>query len=1386
MVTIKYPLFALGFVFLTGLTSGRAAADDEIPRGLLAEYTASGKTVRRVDADLSFVWGRATPDQRLAAGPFHAAWTGQILIRAETVYTFHAYLQGDLQVSIDGAPVLAARSDEPGWVSGNPVELSFGFNELTVEYERANAAGRLQLFWSSEQFPLEPLPGHLLFRLDEDENAPSDADLAMFDQGRQLFDAYRCQRCHQPADGAALPPAPALTHVATGTNPQWLLDKLQHRHAEAAGSKMPVYGFTEDDARALLSFLMSTSRAADLLSPPTVREKKDNPLPDGEVLLYSTGCLACHRIGEYGNPGPFGGGDLTTVGSRRSREWLYTKLADQSRLGPAHQMPVFDLRDEERVQIINALVGLSDADAESRAVRFEPDDALVQAGRQLFIDARCDACHEVAGLERPDLSLPGLKGDGDDWSKTCLSQEPDRASLRPAYPQADLEALRHYVRAMAGTETSLADQGDFEQGRRVLERRNCLSCHERDMQTGIVATAGKVAAGDSRLSGQSEALIPPSLTAVGDKMLDEALAEAVSGAQKKRRMPWLSVRMPQFDHSAADKQALLAYLIEHDRIPDGTPDARNDVPPTDAADEQTLLAGQNLVGAGGFSCIACHEFGDYVPPNVAIATHGCDLLGLSSRLRPEYFVRWTRSPLRIVPGMEMPSYERPVPGILEADVHRQLSAIWQALNDPRFTTPTNPTAVEQLLIVNPGEHPRIVRDVFIVPEENGGGYVPRSLTVGFANGHSLLLDLDSLSVRGWTIGEFALQETQGKSWFWKLAGAPVATGLLDGAGIRQRHDWDEDLIAPIEVKLRSYAVAQDSVRLKYTLHFADKPDLKVIDVEELWSPVSRGHVSGVRRKVTVYGSVDSGLLLTVPPVETRLGQARIECGPSNSPLDNIGEGWRGMGFPEPSGDEASSLTVDYLADVSYVPAQPIPAPEVEREYQPVTTVPGYEGIRLQLPESIMPTSLAWRSDGTLAFTSLKGHVYLAHDTDGDGIEDTLSAFEEGLAAPFGVLVDGDDLLVAHKAELLRLRDNDGDGRCDERIVEADGWGYTHDYHDWVTGPVRDASGNLYVATGSDYAHRDRPASQQRWRGKVLRINTAGEIEVFAHELRYPVGIAIDGHDRLFVSDQQGVANTFNEIDHIVAGGRYGVKSQADPRDVTESLPPAVQIPHPWTRSVNGIFFLPEPLREGPFAAFAGQGVGCEYNGRFLVRFSLQEVDGQVQGAAYGLTDTTWDEESDTFLGPICGAVSPTGDIYVGSIHDSGWLGGRNTGEIVRLRPDPEATARNGIREVRAVPAGFEIEFISAVERAAASETDNYSVSGYTRVWEGAYATPDSSRYTPAIGSAQVSDNGRTVTLAIDDLREGFVYEISCGPVPSPDGTRLSPDTAHYTMNRVPR
>ena len=191
--------------------------------------------------------------------------------------------------------------------------------------------------------------------------------------------------------------------------------------------------------------------------------------------------------------------------------------------------------------------------------------------------------------------------------------------------------------------------------------------------------------------------------------------------------------------------------------------------------------------------------------------------------------------------------------------------------------------------------------------------------------------------------------------------------------------------------------------------------------------------------------------------------------------------------------------------------------------------------------------------------------------------------------------------------MLSLRDTDADDVADTAKVVATGWGYTDDYHDWTTGFAEDSQHRFYIGLGSDYAHKNRPANESKWRGHILRFDLKGHIEDVASELRYPVGLTMTDDDKLFVSDQQGVQNCFNELNCIQMGHRYGVPAKNDPKTEAPADVAAVQVPHPWTRSVNGIAFWPRWTGH----PFAGQIVGAEFN---------QRATGAVLAAGCGRPD----------------------------------------------------------------------------------------------------------------------------------------------------------------------
>jgi hypothetical protein len=465
-------------------------------------------------------------------------------------------------------------------------------------------------------------------------------------------------------------------------------------------------------------------------------------------------------------------------------------------------------------------------------------------------------------------------------------------------------------------------------------------------------------------------------------------------------------------------------------------------------------------------------------------------------------------------------------------------------------------------------------------------------------------------------------------------------------------------------------------------------------------------------------------------------------------------------------------------------------------------VPGFETTRLPLPGGEMPTGLAWTPGGTLVLSSLKGRVLAARDTNADGLEDVMFPLSDDLATPYGLQVaeqhHREVFDVITKTALVRLHDDDGDGFFEKQEIAADGWGHTDDYHDWAVGLPKTDDGGYYVALPCQQDDRDPAKARLRGQGLKLipREPTDDDprrfrVEPFCGGLRFPMGLAVDHRGRLYATDNQGNYNPFNELNHLQPDKRYGFinKLEREPGFNPPLESPAIDIPHPWTRSVNGICFLDTPaeLRKKTgrdhFGPFEGHLVGCEFNGRVLVRMSLEEVDGVMQGAAYPFSVVPTDPNAPSFEGPNVVAVAPDGDLYVGSLLDSGWGGGQNTGSIARLVPHGELPV--GIAEVRAMPDGFVVRFTGAVEIAAAAKRESYTIEKYRRESTPQYGGDDLDRASVKITKIEPSADGREVRLKLEPLKAGFVYEFHLANL-APAGASFFPAEAHYTLKRVSR
>ena len=1132
--------------------------DAEIP-GLIARYSAGNQQTERIDRDVQFDWQSAAPDSKLPAGAFSAAWRGRLQLRIRGNPSFHLYLAGEAEVRVDGKRVVAGRRETAGWVVGDPVEIEASEPTIEVTYQKVGEQAVVRLFWTADSFPLEPIPAQFLFHTESNQTAELVA------RGRELYSALRCAACHNELMGESLEKAPALQHRGVRLNSAWLIDWLTHSPQKLPTIRMPDFGFSKEEA-ALIARALTASKPDEPATLLLNDEQRTEAIRRGKVLFHSVGCLACHTFNDLGTDSPRSGGNLTEIGRKRSFSWIEQWLADPTKVNVDHQMPTFALKEDERRDL--ALFLTQRKQSNDAPLAPELSDTEKKQARSLMETARCVACHRIDGEWRPLTSKRLFDQPVSDSSKSCLTGAADPAHQRPSFSLSpdDRTALRAFIEPGVGrrSPTSLYAQGEL-----LLRQKGCLNCHDRDGQRGLSSFARQIVQAEPELARQSETMIPPSLTAVGDKLRDDALNSAISGRQDSVRLPWLRVRMPRFDHSQADTDALRKYLHSHDRIPAGFSEAasiskKSDDPDEPAAARHARLraAGQVLAGTRGFSCTACHKIAGHEPRNVALATRGSDLYLLGRRMRPEYFERWTRSPLRIVPGMEMPAFERPVSGVLKDNLDHQFAALWEVLNDNSTPPKIDTSTIEQSIVVAVGEKPKIVRDVFNIGDPLALVFVPRGFAVGLENGFSALFDLDTMSLSGWWDGGLARQRAAGKSWYWEPFVGPQSTSAKlvkpqepDLFLVRNGNESEPIKaiqragrfgrlirynVPPTRKSIRGTPKLSRAVRLEYELSFPSEGQEIQVRVTETWHPIKMNPAKA---------AVDSNSKDSPAPQAAE--QSGNASGNRFVAVTGVPDGFsvrmtRGTGdtnviIPIASSGNGKSATFSqryFGSQASSPPAPSSPAGTTEK----VISVPGYDGSRLPFPILVMPTAMTFLPDGALAFCTLKGQVYMARDTDGDGVEDKLTLFEEGLAAPYGLIADGNDLIVAQKPDLIRLRDTDGDGQADVREVVASGWGFTEDYHDWTTGIVRDSLGNLYVGTGSDYAKAGRSREQGLWRGKVLRIDRRGTVTPLGHALRYPTGLAINADDQIFVSDNQGVQNPFNEINHLVAGASYGVPS----------------------------------------------------------------------------------------------------------------------------------------------------------------------------------------------------------------------------------------------------
>ena len=477
------------------------------------------------------------------------------------------------------------------------------------------------------------------------ERAPEEAFLLA--EGRQRIADAGCVACHDlPGFSPDEIQAPRLGSVGYKARPDWIRRWLTDSKTYLPRARMPNFRLQKQEIEDLSAFLLSQRETAPMDSSGVDWSKAD---PDhGRVVFGEARCVSCHRINDRGGSlGP----DLSMVGSKVRRDWLFSFIKDPMHDQPDTRMLRYRFSDIEIRDLVSYLMtDLVDAGAPEKAPEVGYlDPNQVAAGRDTFIKHGCFSCHRLDALTSTAKIGPSLTAIGDrvveppefgseavvptlaNWLYLKLRQ-PDaltEESRMPTYTFTEPEAATVVVALLsvrkadlpasrvtrAPSPTPYTPQGAFGA---LVSRYRCLSCHQVGRWGGALST------------------VP--LDRIGSQLQRGYLVSYLQNPFAVRVS--IEERMPHFNMTSQEAQTIADYVgsvfVDDTLERPFTPDA------------EAARRGEQLYRRLG--CQSCHIIGTsggYVGPDLSDTGH---------RLKVGWIEAWLSSPQAWKPGTLQPDY----------------------------------------------------------------------------------------------------------------------------------------------------------------------------------------------------------------------------------------------------------------------------------------------------------------------------------------------------------------------------------------------------------------------------------------------------------------------------------------------------------------------------------------------------------------------------------------------------------------------------------------------------------------------------------------------------------------------------------------------------------
>jgi cbb3-type cytochrome oxidase cytochrome c subunit len=408
----------------------------------------------------------------------------------------------------------------------------------------------------------------------------------------------------------------------------------------------------------------------------------DTPrLNRGRELLAGLNCVGCHRLQGIERPAMLGP-DLTNIGTKVSREWIYKWLKEPRTITDSQgnvtvdgvetesepRMPKFRLSEEELRGLSGFLSTLKKKPIELypldprvvAAWKNRPD--LLDHGELRFRQMFCTTCHSLAvtragvtqligGDIGPELTKVGSKVNPD-WLVAWLldPQSYLSNSLMPRYhwSDEDLYTMSQYILTKLTDPDLLSDvpklgpptPTEIALGRRLIVEKGCASCHviegvppQRDFGPDLSSLGDKTVS--QLYFGESQ--VPRTLIAYIQAKISNPLS--VNPA----------ARMPQYHLSQPDLDAITTALLNMTGNEKSPGLAELVVP---AQQSEFHPAGEFSKLYERYKCYVCHSFNGYG------GTLAPDLSYEGSRAQRQWLIAFLKNPLTLRPTLtvRMPQF----------------------------------------------------------------------------------------------------------------------------------------------------------------------------------------------------------------------------------------------------------------------------------------------------------------------------------------------------------------------------------------------------------------------------------------------------------------------------------------------------------------------------------------------------------------------------------------------------------------------------------------------------------------------------------------------------------------------------------------------------------